>query len=66
MNIFVLSLIIISILLGSGCVTQKEILPIQLVIDYYPMDGYTGHGEESLYVLAGDIDAVKKDLERVL
>ena len=63
MNIIIVSLIIISIISGLGCVTQKEILPIQPVIDYYPMDGYTGYGEETLYVLAGDIDAVKKDLE---
>lgn len=62
MNKFIFSLIIITILSGSGCVTQKEIHPVQPVIDYYPMDGYTGHGEEALYVLAGDIDAVKKDL----
>lgn len=66
MNIFNFALVILLIFSGFGCITQKETLDVQPVIDYYPLDGYTGQGEEALYVLAGDTDTVRKDLENII
>jgi hypothetical protein len=65
-NILGFCLVIILILMGSGCITQKETLSVQPIIDYYPLNGYAGHREEALYVLAGDIDDVKKNLKDII
>jgi hypothetical protein len=63
-------LVILSMTGFSGCVSQpqpeKETLSVQPFIDYYALGGYTGYKEEGLYILAGDIGAVKKGLEEIV
>lgn len=67
---YLIILVILSMIGFSGCVSQpkpeKEILNVQPVIDYYALGGYTGYKEEELYILAGDIGAVKKGLEEIV
>ncbi|MFQ6136937.1 MAG: protease complex subunit PrcB family protein [Candidatus Hydrothermarchaeales archaeon] len=45
---------------------EMRTLEVQPTIEYYPLGGYTGEGEEALYILSGDASTIKKSLEALV
>jgi hypothetical protein len=45
---------------------EMRTLEVQPTVEYYPLGGYTGKGEEALYILSGDAGTIKKGLEALV
>jgi hypothetical protein len=44
----------------------NKTLDLTPVIDYNPLEGFTGEGAEGLYVISGDLPAVKEELQSLV
>ncbi|VVB84632.1 S-layer protein [uncultured archaeon] len=66
-SLLLLFLPIIAFAILSGCVSQQhDVLKINPVIDYNPLEGFTGKSEGMFTVIKGSIPEVKESLKNIV